>query len=190
MKNTMILAVTAVALLGLSCKSGGQQESEALKVLQGKVDQCERDLSRVNSDLVTSQDELEKAEINCGFEKQHICDHFEEVSKSVLTPSVMSLELEGHPQLTSCHDNVSVVLRKVETDSAWLKYTVGTETRYSDELVWRGEKADRSSILIHDGLEAPLLLTIESCTGDTCNLACVRLDTTGLSCTNPEIGTE
>jgi hypothetical protein len=178
-------------ILGLVLPACNRSAVEALEQdnadLQERLDYKDKALGSCLDEAYELEGKLRDQEQDSKTKLTQVCDNFESVAKSSLTPVGVTMT-EGDPMVISqCSDNLALTVRKITSEGAYLKYMVGQEIRYSDELIWKGQKGDRNSLLVDEGLDHPVLVYVPSCHDDKCDVECLTLRTSHLTCQNPDI---
>jgi hypothetical protein len=137
-----------------------------------RVDQDDPCLERV--ELLTESFEAEKLQQ---------CRALETKVQVTLSPISLTLPLKKDP-IASCDENLNVAVSKIDTkrDRAYLQYQIGSELRFTPELPLSGLKKDRASFVVTEGIPYPVVLTLKSCTEDSCVVECLHLDVSSLNC--------
>ena len=186
---TKTIFLTCTLLLSLSgCQKSTIDALERDKTnLQAKLTTCEAKLEDSEASVEDYKTRLKSSEFKAEDKLMRVCDSFEFQAKWALTPSGVTMT-EGGGLLTSqCDPDLALSVRKINTEGAYLKYTVNGEVRYSDELVFEGKKSDRKAIFITEGLTNPVMVYVPGCHKDKCDVECLSLKTDHLTCTNPDI---
>lgn len=187
--RTATLALSLFALASLTaCNQSTIDALEKDKAeLQDRLTYKDKVLGESMKEVESLKTQLRDQEAASKTELTQVCDRFESEAKWALTPSGVTMTAGADPVISQCSDNLALSVRKVTKEGVYLKYTVGEETRYSDELIWKGKKRDRNALFIEDGMDHQVMVYVPSCHKDKCDVECLSLRTEHLTCTNPDI---
>jgi hypothetical protein len=171
----IILLLALITLAG--CHGKELEQTKAI------LDDCDKNIKEVGKE----RDKLKKEVEDLQSQHQDVCSSIEEAAHAAHPQNFTVGEEDVSVPCAPTADDGSFKVRTHRTNPesgyAYLRYEINGNVKYSDRLYFEGNKSDRNALLIKDTtFSEPIVLSVNACENDTCDLTCQTLPSTHPTC--------